>query len=584
MGKLLCSSKRHETSDNLEAPTSRIHIDLNEIPDDQILCPLCDLIPEILKVHTDSGHVELKCKYHGIRILTIEDYFQKMKGSTHTYFKTECSNCKKIQNNKEEMFEYCYICKEDFCPLCLTKQTEKHKMSHMTDKHFPVNQKKNKCLEHPNADMKGFCTDCQENVCDKEKFNRHKNHQIIDFSDFAEEILNSQEKIKERNKILYDIIKFNEIILNTYNTFPKNYFHIKSLINVGNSSEEENKRDPREIDLIVQSLEKAHKKQQKAIKSLNLNYGIPLDGNETKLSLRKKNLGDKGLKLISKIQFKRLKDIDVSGNNITNIEPLKNMNLPYLEYLNMSENRIKDIKPIGKLNSKIIKEIFLQNNEIENLEPLLKINMPKLERLRIENNHFNQNSDDFKNLKKNYDKKFIYIERTLENFNEKYGCKLEEKNFKNTLDLSGLREGDDLLQELYLIINPDNQIKEFYLHNNEIKDASLISRFPLKEVKKLDISLNKIANLNFITEMKCTELTQLFLNNNTINDLYPLLKINDANLYIEDNENEKGNNIKRNFPKLNVISLKENHIEVEGNLSQKLLKILKNNKVDSDLE
>ena len=84
--------------------------------------------------------------------------------------------------------------------------------------------------------------------------------------------------------------------------------------------------------------------------------------------------------------------------------------------------------------------------------------------------------------------------------------------------------------------------------------------------------------------MKCTELTQLFLNNNTINDLYPLLKINDANLYIEDNENEKGNNIKRNFPKLNVISLKENHIEVEGNLSQKLLKILKNKKVDNDLE
>ena len=34
------------------------------IPDDQYLCPLCGRIPEILNIHTDNGHMELKCKYH----------------------------------------------------------------------------------------------------------------------------------------------------------------------------------------------------------------------------------------------------------------------------------------------------------------------------------------------------------------------------------------------------------------------------------------------------------------------------------------------------------------------------------------
>ena len=37
---------------------------------------------------------------------------------------------------------------------------------------------------------------------------------------------------------------------------------------------------------------------------------IDLNGDEIKLSLRKRNLGDEGLKLISKIQFLNLKEID----------------------------------------------------------------------------------------------------------------------------------------------------------------------------------------------------------------------------------------------------------------------------------
>ena len=101
-------------------------------------------------------------------------------------------------------------------------------------------------------------------------------------------------------------------------------------------------------------------RQEEAIKSLKNKFKIDLNGNEKKLSLRNRNLGDKGLKLISKIIFKNLKEIDVSGNKIKNIEPLNEMNLPHLEYLNMSYNQIENINPIAELNAKKLKEISLQ--------------------------------------------------------------------------------------------------------------------------------------------------------------------------------------------------------------------------------
>ena len=93
--------------------------DALEVPDDQYLCPLCERVPEILNVHTDNGHIELKCKYHGIIDTTIQEYFTKMKNSLFTYFKTKCYNCNKTQDNNRNMFKYCSYCKVDLCETCL---------------------------------------------------------------------------------------------------------------------------------------------------------------------------------------------------------------------------------------------------------------------------------------------------------------------------------------------------------------------------------------------------------------------------------------------------------------------------------
>ena len=54
--------------------------------------------------------------------------------------------------------------------------------------------------------------------------------------------------IWEKNRDLADIIRFNEIIINSYVKFPENYFYIKSLINVAKTIDEEKKRDSRVIE------------------------------------------------------------------------------------------------------------------------------------------------------------------------------------------------------------------------------------------------------------------------------------------------------------------------------------------------
>lgn len=392
------------------------------------------------------------------------------------------------------------------------------------------------------------------------------------------DIFKYQKIIKEKNKILSDIIGFNNIILNAYDRFKDNFFHIMSIINVGKSIELENKRNSKELDVMIHSLEKSHKIQQQAIKGLHDKFKIDLNGNEQRLLLRRAHLFDEGLKLISKIKFQNLKDMNISANNIDNIEPFNNMNLPFLEFINLSQNNIREIRPLAELNSKKIKEIFLQENSIEDFSPLLKSEFPDLEILRIENNHFNNDLVEFKQLLKKYDKKIIYISKTVEQFNKKYStCLFEYK--KEIIDLGGLMDGNDIIQELYLIINQEVKIKKLNLHYNFITNASLLGRMNLRYLQTLDLSLNKISNLKFITEIKSPHLVHLFLNDNNIKDITPLIKVYDFYIYEKDQQ-EQENIIKHNFPNLELISLKNNLIKEDDYA----LVILNERGIDTDIK
>ena len=138
------------------------------------------------------------------------------------------------------MFNYCYHCGKDFCQEC----SDNHLIDRRKRKFIKFNEKDITCLEHFKEFFQYFCEDCEENICEKCFENNHKNHNIIKLEEYIHSFQEYIDVISERNKVLSDIIRFNQIFLNIYGKFPNKYYYIKSIKNINKSIEKENLRDP----------------------------------------------------------------------------------------------------------------------------------------------------------------------------------------------------------------------------------------------------------------------------------------------------------------------------------------------------
>ena len=352
---------------------------------------------------------------------------------------------------------------------------------------------------------------------------------------------NNKEKIESDKKILnlkieeyINDIELNNLILNTQKKFPNNNYYAQNIINLAEYIEEES----RFIGLTDIDKEKEEKE---ALNSLKDKYSIFLEEHYKKKELRLKLKGSKdeseykwlrddGFKLISKIRFQDLIEINLSNNAIIDITPLNNMFLPHLEIINFSNNKIEDISPISNLFSKKLSIILLQNNSIKDLKPFLNSNFPSLKILKVINNNeaFNQNS--FKDVVKKFEDIIIYKTK-WNDFAKEYKCDMNdfnEENFKNLnkLDLSGRRCGDIIIKNLYaLIASYPNKLKWLILDNNKLVDVSLLNKMPLYHLKNLDLSLNFICNIKFMKQLfdTCKNLEILYLHDNKINNISPFL-------------------------------------------------------------
>lgn len=326
----------------------------------QLLCYKCPKIPEILNVNIDNGKIEMKCKHCGIFECDVSKYIDFLK-------EPNLSQC----NCGKEPLYYCYECKENKCDKCKNKKTLHH--------YIKITERK-KCLLHYEKDITKFCVDCQENLC-SECYKQHKNHKKENISDLKQDISVSEDNIKNENINLKKIKIFNQIIIN----LTKNE-KIKGVKNINDYIKEEQERNSKQIKFLLKSMEIKKKEHEKAIETLQNDKTINIEPKEEKLSLYGREIDNKKLHLISKIQFKNLREIDLSNNKIINIEPLTRMNLCYLLDLNLSINKIENIEAIPELNEENIQSINLDDNKIKNIQPFLDYDFPKLEQLRIQQN------------------------------------------------------------------------------------------------------------------------------------------------------------------------------------------------------
>ena len=496
--------------------------DFRNCPHDQYLCPKCKNVPELVNIFTDNGYVEFKCKDHGNIILKVKDYFKEISNSEFNYFNFKCSNCNIIQKDhlKEGIFQFCYSCRKIYCKDC-SKNTNSHKdYDEENCNCIDVNKMNTRCPDHIEEIYTRFCLDDYENVCEEYATKKHRGHNMRSFFNIEAKI----KVIEEKNKILNDLITFNNLIINTYQRFPDNYFHNINVKILADSIEAENKRNPKELEKIFKELEMNIKMRENALKEFKNKFNLEIKENEESLILRNKGLNDKALKLLSKMKLTNLKEIDLSFNKIKNIEYFENFYMGVLEYLSLNDNVIEDIAVLENMDFSSLKELNLQNNKIKKIEPLMDVKMPVLELLRIEGNCDLQPSlDEMKKIIKKYKKQIVYVVQTMEDFSKKYEVTIKKTSTR--LDLNGNSSGNEILRDLILILPEENELNELRLADCGIDDISTLSRLFLPKVEKIDLSFNKIIHIEALCHLKKNKLKYLYLNDNNISDISPLKKI-----------------------------------------------------------
>ena len=358
--------------------------------------------------------------------------------------------------------------------------------------------------------------------------------------------------ILEKTENISDIIRTNQLIINTQKQHPNNYYHIQSVINLGKYYEKENNL-PSDIYKTIDSINKDNKEEKKAIEDLEKEFCVYINNQTEKLILKGEEkekkykwLRNEGFEYLSKIKFRNLIEINLARNGIKNIHYLDDMLLPNLEILNLSENEIKDIKPVAELLSEHIRLIFLQENQIgnDNLKYLdtIQKKFRELEALRIEDNKIDYESDKFKEIKNKYGKKLVY-KVDLASFNKKYGLQFKKDDKK--MDL-GSKKVKEILIDLYKVVNSQFLIEYLALDDNQLQNVSLLNRMPLYYLQILDLSLNLITSIKFLTKMSkiCEELQKIYLNDNKISDISPLINYSKGQKFI--------------FQKLKAVTLKNN--------------------------
>ena len=487
------------------------NLDINEKDErNSYICPEeeCNLIPEVLSAHCDVGRIVLRCNKGHLKELTVEEYFEILEK------------------------------KKDIIP------------------------------QSDSYDIPG-----QNNA------------------------INLRKTILDKIKSLSNIIAAYLHIFKAQDQYPKNYYHIQNLVNSRNFIRKENNSHIKSIDenltrniddLIEENIKGANiiVEENKAIEILGQKYTIFLENRylsqELYLKLKGSDkytpLEDEGFKLLSKIRFRNLIELNLANNKIKDITPLEDMLLPHLEIINFSDNEIVEISPIANLASKKISEIYLQNNKIKSLGPFLNSNFHFLEIFRVDGNTDAIKDSSFKAIceSKKYRNILFSQVKSWSNFIDNYqnnnlrqyitkGEITPANYLKITkMDLGSNRNGE-ILKDLFPLINHPNNIRYLILDDNRLNDVSYLTRIPLYNLEFLDLSLNLITNIKFMKKLflKCKSITTLYLNDNKINDLTPLVKFeNPNNLDLAIN--------------LKALTLKKNNLNLNDKMTLNILVALLN--------
>ena len=437
------------------------------------ICPTegCNLIPEIISVHSELGLIVLKCSKGHENEINVENYFNILK---------EKEKIKPIGDNidnQKEINESDAINSRDILEKkidLISDIIQAHKQIIKTQNQYPENYFHNQNI----INLEEFIKKEEEAKASKDNKNNNKNNnQTIKIGDVIKEIETKREKEGEK----------------------------------------------------IEELSEKYGIKLDKEKHINKELNLILKGPNTEDRFKK--LRDKGFKLLSQVTFKNLIGLNLANNEIIDISPLNDMLLPHLETIDLSDNQIVDIIPVANLCSENLNEIYLQKNKIKDLGPFLNSDFKNLEILRVDGNEKAIKKNSFKAVREKFKKigcNIISEPKKWNDFAKKYNLDIDPEKFDindkkyEKLDLGSRRNGE-ILKDLYPLIISPNRIKYLILDDNKLEDVSLLKKIPLYNLIQLDLSLNYITSIRFLKKMsKCQNLQQLYLHDNKINDISPI--------------------------------------------------------------
>jgi hypothetical protein len=214
--------------------------------------------------------------------------------------------------------------------------------------------------------------------------------------------LQKKEELNHQIKNLNDKIIFYDALINSYERQSSNYLlniNLKHLlfgekINqdfIKNAEFIKFKTEKSELEDFVKNNFLEATKNLDKLNLMNMEIGDQvinelLKGIEDKTIFRILKFSGKIQNPIEVIDLKSIKILNLTGNNISNINFLANKNFPSLEILNLNNNEINSIEALKNVTFPNLKEIHLRKNNISNIDVLQELNITKLKILWLSNN------------------------------------------------------------------------------------------------------------------------------------------------------------------------------------------------------
>ena len=241
-----------------------------------------------------------------------------------------------------------------------------------------------------------------------------------------------------------------------------------------------------------------------------------------------------------------IKIIKINNQNFSDISIFKEMNLKFLEELELMGNGIKDITPLKHCNFENLKKLYLSDNKLNNecLKVLKNIQIPKLEALNLFKNKITT-TEVFEIIEKKYFPKLDTFYVGENKLDEKEMAENKIYSFPPKIRVFGFtgivtNENIDFICKLKI-----EKLDKFYISRSLLPSISFIKKIKFENLKEFTANFNQITNLNEISDFndKAKEtLEKIFLKGNKISNF------------------DNIENIIKDFKKLEEINLEDNPI------------------------